>query len=908
MRLGPRARYPPWAFLRPVPEFLSTMSKRGPKEKTKSHRASFTERSLWFLFWCMVIVATGTAGAMVGGFLGFLSQQPPIERLEHYAPPQVTRVFDRTGVNVVANFYEENRELLPLSKMPKHLLDAFIAVEDERFYTHFGVDPQGILRALVVNLRTHSRRQGGSTITQQMTRNILADTVGRERSLRRKIAEARMALEIEQHYSKDQILEFYLNHIYFGQGSHLGAGCHGVQTAARIYFDKAVKDLSIEECAALAAIPKAPTTFNPFRAPERALRRRNMIIDRMERLGMIDKATAAREEASPLRMSRAGKPRVTSPYFVYNLERVLTENYDFDEDVLYRGGFQIYSTVDVQCQRILEEELTRGLPRVETLWEEAKPGRRGRELAALAKLGRSPDPAPRQNRLATIVEVRPDGLLVDIQGYRGFAPFYKEMTAKRNGEQPVWTGKYLNPYFDPDAVLVKGKLIDVHVEKVYPARRKIDVSLLDRTHVQGAALLLDAQTACILAVTGGADFYDQWNDGMYNRATLGGRQPGSAFKPLLYAVAVDHGRTAADVIMDSEVEYPGGYIPRNYENEFFGPTALIEALAHSRNAVTVKLFASLGMDTALQGYRSFDITKPTSIWRVRPELSLCLGTLDTSPLALAAAYVAFAHQGIVVEPTCLTRVTDLQGNVVREVQPRERRAISPQAAYITTCMLMETMRSGTGQTIGRNFDPVRTPQLAGKTGTTSYCVDAWFIGYTPELVLVVCVGFDKSRSLGPQMTGARVVGPIWTEMFRRILATRNDWKMKFDVPADIVLRDISVQTGLLAAADNPTGEKILYNVPFVKGTEPREVSEGYIGSTEIAQEPSGGDDETGAEESLDDSGAQPTDESATPALPDEDLPNVSDIAIPPGQPTAQPTTPPQTTPAAEGDLLAPPWR
>lgn len=773
---------------------------------------------LVFMAFAMAICAAG--GFMLGAMLAYVEGQPTIGKLEYYSPRQVTRVYARDGARIIAEFYDQKREVLHLSEMPTALPQAFIAIEDARFRSHFGVDPKGILRALVINARHGSIRQGGSTITQQLTRNILPATVGKSRNIARKIREALGALVIERRYSKDQVVEFYLNHIFLGYNSY------GVQSAAHTYFNKDARDLNIAECAALAAIPKAPSRLNPRRSPERLRKRRDLVLRTMAELGYITPETAEEEIARPLATHGPSRPRVASPYYVDRVQRELADDPDLEDDLLNRGGYAIHTAEDPTFQQVLEDELTSGLVVAETLWHLGKGARKRYEDRDIYEQFHTLKPLAGQTRLAEIVARRPDGVEVEIQGYRGLAPY------PRDRYSPSEDAAHL-PYHRPDWVLRPGGLLDVRIESVDSRAKTMTLSMIDRTCIQGAAVLLDAATGQVMALTGGSDFYDRANNGMWNRATRGGRQPGSAFKPLLYATALQTGDyTAGSVIMDDRLEFPNGYVPRNYENRYFGPMTLYEALAHSNNVVTIELFRALGFSTARKGYRAFDIVEPKPTWQLPPEMPLCLGTLNMTPLALAAAYATFPRGGIVAEPRSVTEVRDLDGRLVKRMRAREKRILSPQAAYITTDMLVAVVREGTGRSeIGQHLPYGPYPRMGGKTGTTSDCVDAWFAGFTPELVLVVYVGFDQVRTMGVKMTGSRVAGPIWRRMMQRILDSRpGQWKMDFDVPPNIEFHDISSRTGLLASPAGTYGdERILRNIPFRKGKAPVDYSMGYGG-------------------------------------------------------------------------------
>lgn len=788
---------------------------------------------LWF--WLTLVIATALMGGALGAFIGFISKQQGMEELEKYDPPQVTRILDRTGQQEVATFFVEKREVIPQGEMPRHLKQAFLAIEDERFRQHFGVDLEGVLRAIYTNLRKGARSQGGSTITQQLSRNVSKD-IGRRRSYVRKFREAIAALLIEQRYSKDQILEFYLNQIFLGHNSY------GVQAAAQTYFGKDVRQLSLAESASLAAIPKAPTLINPRSNPEKLVARRNLVIQKMMQIGMISAEKGQQALAEDLQTTHTTRPRVQHPYFIDYLRTSLNDIPEIKEDVLEMGGYQVYSTMDATYQQILEETVREHLPRVEKEWQLRKYRTENRWLTDRYRLERryfqqrynTLLPRRGQIRLAKITEVKENGVNVEIEGYTGFAPLRKEMERDRQGN-PQWTGNYVKPWFFPEMVLKKGEYIDVYLRDVSSSNKTLDPLLYDRTHVQGAAVLIDVQSGQVLAITGGHRFYDRVNQGMYNRASsMPGRQIGSCFKPLLYAIAMQKANmTPGTIIMDQRIQYGSAqnpYVPRNYENKYYGPTTLLKALSMSNNVVTVRLLKRLGMQTALNGYYSFDMVDPKPQWDLPPELSVALGSHNVTPLSIATAYLAFARAGVVAEPTALTEITDLDLQKVYEKRPRERFVLSPQVAYLTTYMLREVVENGTGRrTIGSYFSDKDAPEMAGKTGTTTGCVDAWFVGYTPELVLAVWVGFDRSRPMGPGMTGSRVAGPIWRDVIDRVLQTRQNWQKTFNVPSGIIFRDISSRTGLIADAQNIRGdERILKEVPFIEGTEPTQKTPGFI--------------------------------------------------------------------------------
>ncbi len=762
-------------------------------------------RNFFYVFVVVLLLGVFAAGVALGGLLGYLDSLPPLESLENYNPPEVSRVFDRTGNTQLAELFNaERREFVPITEIPNHVKHAFIAIEDERFYWHFGVDVRGIIRALKTNLLGGGKVQGASTITMQVARNIVLQD--RRRVYSRKIKEILTALQIEHSFSKDQILEFYLNHMFFGERSN------GVQAAARTYFNKSVKDLSIPEAAMIAGLLKAPSYLSPFRDPERARERRNLVLQNMRRLGYIKSdEELQRYLDSPLELNPAQRTRETAPYFVDYVRYWMTKEKSAADSVeLSQKGYTIISTVDLTLQRICEEELSKGLREVEKEIEKQKLERFQQEAASLGS------PKKGQARLARIREVRPDSIVVTLQGYSAEVPLPKTL-----------------PYFDPAAVVKPGNLIDIYIQEV--RKGKLDAYLYDKTHVQGAAVLLDVKSGEILALVGGNDFFDNANNGQWNRAYLGGRQPGSCWKPLLYASAVDltdpSGKprfTPATILQDEPLTFPDGYSPKNYEGRFYGPTCLQEALVKSRNVPTIRLFLEIGARNAVPLYHRFNMVNRPSNWQLDPVPSMPLGTPNVTPLELAAAYAVMANAGEGIQPHPIKRRFSAKDPTDSAIErPDKGRVLSPQAAYIATRMMMDVVRLGTAKTtVGKWVEEQKAkgrkiPEIAGKTGTTNNCFVAWFVGYTPDLVLAIYVGYDQHRTMGPKMVGGKTVGPIWTAMMDRILQTRSEWKWVFDVPPGIVWADICSKSGKRPTdACYQSGSTVFTHTAFKAGSEP----------------------------------------------------------------------------------------
>ncbi|HBF34977.1 TPA: hypothetical protein DDW35_10500, partial [Candidatus Sumerlaeota bacterium] len=704
--------------------------------------------SLRVWMWLFVIVVSAAAGASIGAFFGYLQKLSPVEKMENYNPAQQTRVYDWTGDKQIAS-YSQKREFVPQSKIPDRLKKAFIAIEDERFYEHCGVDPWSIGR-IVSTFLTTGRRQGASTLTMQLARDVVLGNS--KKTITRKIQEVFAAVHIEQRYSKDQILEFYLNQFFAGSNSY------GVQAAAKTYFGKEINDLTVAECATLAALPQRPSVVNPFANPGATEKRRNKALGNMKRLSFIDEDTYNRAMAEPLvTTSRTLSTSEENPYFMSLVRSALSFDKDLRSNILYHGGYQVYTTMNPTWQKIVEEEVAKGLPEVEKQWQERKTGRLEWEQRSLLKKKGTLEPQKGQVRLAKILEVRDNGVMVQLEGYKAFAEFRREWVMPpedpadpEKKRQAARTGDYIKPWLNPNLVLKRGQLIDVLVKSVEPTKHTIDIVVYDDAHIQAAAVLLDVHTGNIVAISGGSNYSTPKE---LNRAISAYRQPGSSFKPLLYATAMQHGRTPATIIKDEQPFEINGFKVKNYDNELLEGATLIYALKESDNVVTVKLFSELGMKTVLPSYRKFNIMgaagreKP---WTLNPELSLCLGSLSVTPLSIAAAYLPLArNDGIVIEPTCIQRITDLNNQSNIELPtPKRNIVLSPESAYLTTRMLREVVKTGTGKEVGKEFSEDKYPEMAGKTGTTNNCVDAWFVGYTPDLVLAVWTGMDNNTWMG----------------------------------------------------------------------------------------------------------------------------------------------------------------
>jgi len=764
-------------------------------------------------------LAAGAAAAIV--YLTLVRDLPDFESLAEYRPALTSVVVDRHGVPI-GEFSEFRRRLVPLEQVPKHVIQAFLAAEDDAFYQHSGVDYLSILRAAWSNLRG-DHLQGASTITQQTVKQLLLTP---ERTYTRKIRELILARRLEQRFTKDEILFLYLNEIYFGSGAY------GIAEAARTYFAKPVDQLSVGEAALLAGMPKAPGRFSPYVNPERAEERRRWVLDRMLAVGFID-AGAHREAQPPPRLAApVSEAYLASSYFTENVRRRLVTL--LGNDVVLHGGLVIETTLDAALQREAVLAVRRGLEGYDQ-----RHGYRGRVRHADAKA-----------LSAEIERLAKDNGLVD-----GSDPTTTPLGPPRLG---VVTGLSaaageariaLAPGVEARLALAEAKWAEADkklgvgdVAQFRVARGEaggLVATLYQQPEVQGALLAIDLASEDVLALVGGYAFAESELD----RATQALRQPGSAFKPFVYTTALARGKTPASIVWDRPVVYDN-FRPENYGRKFLGALTLAEALARSVNNAAVHLLEEIGIAPVIQTARTLGIRSP-----LEPALGLALGASPVTLLELTRAYAVFGAGGHRVEPRIVRRVLDRDGKVLLEGIPLDAAvhpekggpeeaaaappdgdpslhpgpasepappagfALSPTQAYLTTSLLRAPIEhpAGTAHAAAALGRP-----LAGKTGTTNDHTDAWFVGYSPEIAAGVWVGFDQNRLLGRGETGARAALPIWLDFMKVALADHPP--LDFAAPPGIVFARIDARTGGLAT---PTSESTLFQA-FLEGTEPRE--------------------------------------------------------------------------------------
>ncbi len=751
----------------------------------------------------IILVSSLLLGCIgVGTILGVLfvatRDLPTFDSFQDYQPSLVSRVYADNG-EIIGQFFIERRLYTPIDQIPKTLTQAVIAVEDTRFLEHPGLDIVGIGRAAWTNLKKGGRFQGASTITQQLARALFLTP---ERTYTRKIKELILAIKMEWVLTKDQILEMYLNQIYFGHGAY------GIAAATLTYFDKSVTELSLPESAFLAGLPKAPNTYSPYRNPDRAKSRKELVLHRMIEAGFITELEAQAAIEKILNYRRQSIEPIAS-YFVENIRQHLVERYG--ESLVYKGGLQIYTTLNIAMQKIAEDSLQQGLRKVDK-----RQGWRG----PLGHVEFTKDFAPPEQypELLNLRAARVHGLyralVTKVSKKSAHVLIGNTIKGTISLKDMEWAKRRLKDVHDVGSGVVQKKITPRHIIKigdiieVLPKKGNLESGsfVLEQTPlVEGSLLALDPRTGAVQAMSGGYDF----NRSQFNRAVAARRQPGSAFKPLIYATALQQGLTPATLILDAPVVYQDEELdrvwkPENYEKRFYGTISLREALRHSRNAATVRLLEQIGVPEVITVANSLGIQSPLS-----QDLSLALGSSSVTLQEITSAYGVFSNHGMWLRPYQITLVKDVKGDILEQHLFEPRQAMSQGNAYLTTNMLMDVIQSGTG----RRAKKIGRP-LAGKTGTTNGYNDAWFVGYAPNLATGVWVGFDSVRTLGRLESGAHAALPVWTQFMGTAL--RGLPVMTFTIPEGIQFAQVDTTTG-----DLPTkSSRHISTEVFRKGTEP----------------------------------------------------------------------------------------
>lgn len=756
------------------------------------------------------LVAVGIVGATtaVGVVWHFAQDLPSLDLLQNYQPSLVTNVYSDDG-QPIGQFFIERRILTPLAEIPKTLTQAVIATEDARFFEHPGLDYIGMLRAAWTNIRHGGRKvEGASTITQQLARSLFLSS---ERSYERKIRELILAYKMEAVSGKEQILETYLNQIYFGQGAY------GVGSAAHSYFGKDVRDLTLAESAFLGGLPKSPSRFSPFTAYELAKKRQEHVLSRMEEVGFITSAEREAAARETLKFHRPGNEHL-APYFVEYVRQLLVAKYG--ESMVYKGGLQIQTTLNLEMQKAAESAFLKGVRELDKRQGWRGP-RRTVDLTTFqpSELASTDQPVkPGSLGEGVVLKVAKDHYVVQVGAFTGRLAFDDMAWAKRmlKGADPA-VDFVVNQ--NVKQILKPGDVVEIGIKKM--TKEGIQLTLEQTPIVEGGLIAIDPMVGAIRAMVGGYDF----SRSEYNRAVQAHRQPGSAFKPLIYATAMSQGLSPATQILDAPVVYEQEeedkiWKPENYGRRFHGMVSLRDALAQSHNLATVRLLDKVGVKNVIAFSRTVGVTSP-----LPADLSLGLGSSSVGLMELTSVYGVFLNQGTRVEPFAIKSVKDSTGKTLDAVEPEPREVITKETAYLITNMMEDVVQKGTGQAAKALGRPI-----AGKTGTTNDYLNAWFIGGAPNLVTGVYVGFDDRRSLGPSETGARAALPIWMAFMKEALNQLP--VVPFEIPDGVTFVKVDSATGLLESEQEGEGQQGTVEL-FSKGSEPTQAAQRRLDPTDF---------------------------------------------------------------------------
>ncbi len=685
----------------------------------------------------LLVLLSAAFGAAAGLLLVYSTDLPQVEALEHYRPSSVTELYDDHG-RVIGTFALQRRVIASYDDYPQVLRDALVSIEDKEFYRHSGIDFWRIAGAAYRDIQSGGKVQGASTLTMQLARNLFLSP---DRSFYRKIQEALLAIQIERRFTKPQIFTLYANQIF------LGHGAYGFEAASEYYFSKPARQLKLEEAALLAGLPKAPGYYSPINHPDRAIKRRNLVINSMLEDGKITAAQAAEARTRPIQLNLQKDPNSLAPYYVEEIRRYLEAKYGTDQ--VHEGGLRVYTSLDMDLERAANQALLDGLAAYER-----RHGWRG-QLANVVSLGQ---------KIAKYVDADWDED-PEINGYihalvtsvsAGAAQIrLGSRTATLTQSDVAWTGKKLPSLLTPgDIVYVKVLSLDT--------AGKVRVSLEQDSGAEGSLVALDNATGEIKAMVGGRDF----NLSKFNRATQALRQVGSSFKPYVYTAVIDQGASPDDTIVDAPITFDtpsGPYAPHNYDEKFEGTITLRRALAQSRNIPALKLADHVGIRTVIDYAHRFGVTAS-----IPPYLPVALGSAEITLMEQTSAFSVFPDDGVRIAPRYITRVTDYDGRVLEEDFPDIKDVVSSRTARIMTSMLREVALHGTAAAAAKLPFPV-----AGKTGTTNDFTDAWFVGFSPSMTCGVWIGYDEKKSLGEKETGARAALPIWMQFMTIAMAGKD---------------------------------------------------------------------------------------------------------------------------------------
>lgn len=685
----------------------------------------------------LMVLFSALIGASAGLLLVYSTDLPQVEELEHYRPSSITELYDDQG-RIIGSFALQRRVVASYKDFPPVLREALISIEDKDFYRHWGINVWRIAGAAYRDIESGGKVQGASTLTMQLARNLFLSP---DRSFHRKIEEALLAIQIERRFTKEQIFTLYANQIF------LGHGVYGFEAASEYYFSKPAKQLTLDEAAVLAGLPKAPGQYSPINHPDRSLKRRNLVINAMLEDGKITARQADDARNQPLQLKLQHDPNSLAPYFVEEIRRYLENKYGADQ--VHQGGLRVYTSLDVDLQQVANHAVLDGLAAYERRhgWKGSLENvlKESQSLIGYQHSDWDEEPQAGDYIHGLVTAVAPGMAAIKFGRY----------AATLLPADEAWTQRKL-----PD-ILKAGDVIYVKIISLTPDG-KARVSLEQDSGAQGALIAIDNATGGIKAMVGGRDF----EESKFDRATQALRQVGSSFKPYVYTAVIDQGATPNDTIVDEPTMFQtasGPYVPHNYDEKFEGTITLRRALAQSRNIPALKLADRIGIKTVIDYAHRFGITS-----NIPAYLPVALGAAEVTLFEQTSAFSVFPNDGVRVTPRYITKVTDYEGRVMEEDFPEVKDVIGARTARIMTSMLREVVLHGTGVAAAS----LKLP-LAGKTGTTNDFTDAWFVGFSPSMTTGVWIGYDEKKSLGPKETGAHAALPIWMDFMRVALAGKD---------------------------------------------------------------------------------------------------------------------------------------
>ncbi len=733
----------------------------------------------------LILLLSAVAGTLAGLTLVYSADLPQIHDLERYRPSTTTQLFDRKGRGV-GSFALERRVVVNYQDFPPVLRQAVISIEDKNFESHGGINFFRIVGAMVHDLRSHGRAQGGSTLTMQLAKNLFLSS---ERTFGRKIQEAYLAIQIERAFTKEQIFTLYGNQIY------LGSGQYGFEAASEYYFSKKAKDLTLPEAALLAGLPKGPAAYSPVLNPDKALTRRNLVLSEMAADGKITQAQAGAAQQAPLGLHIPQPEGAVAPWFQEEVRRELEKQ--FGAEQVHEAGLRVDTTLDLDLQETANKAVQDGLAAYERRhgWKNKQPN----VLASGDSIEeyKHPDWATQAHAGDYVHVVVTRVLPLEIHARMGAREVLLE------GPDWQWTGQRY-----ADALVKPGDVIYVHLSDG-AEDKALRGTLEQDSGAQGALMAIDNANGDVLAMVGGRDYAIS----QFNRATQAERQTGSSFKPYVYTAAIENGSRPDDLILDTPVSF-GGWTPHNYENDYMGAITLTMALAHSRNVPAVKLAAQVGIHKVIDMTHRFGVTA-----NIPAYLPIALGAAEITLEEQVASYSVFPNDGVRVAPRVVRKVSNADGITLWEQPPGIQEVVSAKTARTMVKMLQAVTAYGTGAGASKLNHPV-----AGKTGTTSSYTDAWFLGFTPSVTCGVWVGYDSRESLGEKETGAQAALPIWMTLMKQAIVGHEDEKFLSDDPKAVMdLAKGGVGPGAAngaAGAGAGAGAKPVGTQPGVKKTPP----------------------------------------------------------------------------------------